>query len=203
MAKRGHEINLASGVMFSPAQENARTQKLRAQLLVDTIIQYCEDKGIEATHKKQPSLVHEFNFFKDGKHFGRRSTNELDINKAGHRTMAGRMLESVLGEDLFSWSDLPLQPEPRERVRRDVVGAPPETAYRERIDTAPPRTQQRPDDVLDDTSLAAPVATDFSADWTIRQLRAWASKNETPVPTTITRKGDILQWLANEHPDGS
>lgn len=199
MAKRGHEINLASGVMFSPAQENARMQKLRVRLLIDTIVQYCEDKGIEAKHKKQPSLVHEFNFFKDGEHFGRRSTNEIDVNKTGHRTMAGRMLEGVLGPDLFSWNDLPLTPEPTPRARRDTVGAPPESAYRERIDTAPPRTA--PDVVPEEPD--APVGTDFNADWTIRQLRAWAREKETPVPVTITRKGDILQWLANEHPDGS
>jgi hypothetical protein len=198
MAKRGHEINLASGVMFSPAQENARMQKMRIKLLIDTIIQYCEDKGIEARHTKQPSLVHEFNFFKDGSHLGRRSTNELDVNKIGHRTMAGRMLEGVLGEELFSWNDLPLQPEPTERARRDTVGAPPETSYRERIDTTPPKAASAPE-----APVEVPVATGFSADWTIRQLRAWAREKETPVPVSITRKGDIIQWLANEHPDGS
>ena len=47
------------------------------------------------------------------------------------------------------------------------------------------------------------LAAEFNQDMTIRQLREWAKNHDTPVPSEIVRKGDILEWLALEYPDGS
>lgn len=34
--------------------------------------------------------------------------------------------------------------------------------------------------------------------WTLQELKDWAEANGTPLPYYITRKGDVLEWLAKE-----
>lgn len=197
MAKRGHEINLASGVMFSPAQENKRMQKARIVLVKDLTIQHMATLGVRVEYFKQPSMIHEFHFYDGEERFARRSLDGGTIRK-GARKASCDMMKSVCDDYgiAFDWNDVPETAEPQERVIVDTVGAPPETQYQERvvIEQAPEETDSAAElpDVLNDVDR-------FNQNMTIAQLRAWGRSNGIPVPSTLSRKGDILGFLANEY----
>jgi hypothetical protein len=195
MAKRGHEINLASGVMFSPAQENVRMQKMRVRLAIDLTLQFMPTKGVSVEYFKRPGQVHEFQF-EDGDGRAARRSLDNDMIKKGGRKASCEMMESVC-EDYgipFSWEEVPDQAEPVRRVIVDVVGGPPENA--DRIPHEPSDPPAPPVVVVPE-----PVPTDqqWNQDWTIAQLKEWSRANGHPVPSDLKRKGDIIEFIAREH----
>ena len=198
MAKRGHEINLASGVMFSPAQENARMQKARTRLAIDLTKQFMPTKGVSVEHFRRPGGVHEFHFVDDQDRKARRSI-DVDMIKKGGRNASCHMMESVLRDyDIpFDWSEVPDEAdysEPLERRRVDNVGGPPENADRIPHTPADPPAPPEPESVPDPAPDVA-----WNPDWTIAQLKEWSSENGHPVPASITRKGDVIEFIAREH----
>lgn len=203
MAKRGHEINLAAGVMFSPQQEHARLQKARIVLARDLTIQHMETLGIRVEYFKRPSLVHEFHFYQGEDRIARRSLDN-DMIKKGGRKAAGHMMESVCTDAgiPFDWQTLPDQPEPVERTRVDNVGGPPENAPRIAPEPSPPPVHQ-PEPPTEPDAPDVTEAHEWSEDWTIRELKDWATAQGTSVPSEITRKGEILEFLVNEYSDRS
>lgn len=209
MGKRGHEINLASGVMFSPAQEHKRMQKERIRLAIDLTIQHMETLGIRVEYFKRPSMIHEFHFYAPDADQGevriaRRSLDGGTIKQGGRKASCD-MMKSVCDDAgiAFDWNDVPDTAEPMERIISDTVGRPPEAELEARV--APVPTPETPAD--DGSAADLPDALndvhDFNANMTIRELRTWGANNGTVVPADLTRKGDILGFLANEHPDGS
>jgi len=199
MAKRGHEINLASGVLFSPQQEHARQQKARAKLTVDLTKQFMPTKGVSVEYFKRPSMVHEFHFDYNGMKARRSIDNDM-IRKGG-RQAACKMMESVLGDyDIpFSWDEVPDTAEPEERVIVDNVGAPPERSRVAPDPTQPPAPRVEPEPEPEEVMPEPDTA--WNPDWTIAQLKSWSSENGKPVPSSIKRKGDILEFIAREHSD--
>jgi hypothetical protein len=204
--------------MFSPAQENARLKKARALMARQLVIQHAEQHGLFVQYIKRPSMVQEFQFFTEqgGDIVARRSLVQDGIDKEGGRTSAGRLLESVFRDlDIeFSWDDLPDQPEPEERARVDTVGSPPDGRTRLAAPPSPPPAPREPErtgipDVVEgamDPALEpnAPeptpeIAPPFDPKMTIRELKEWSSEHGHPVPSSITRKGDIIEWMLNEH----
>ena len=201
MAKRGHEINLASGAMFSPAQEHARMQKMRIILARDLTLQHMETLGFRVEYFKRPSMVHEFHFYLGDERVARRSLDNDMIRKGG-RQAAGHMMESVCIDEgiSFDWNDLPDQAEPVERIIVDNVGGPPENAPRRPHTPADPPAHQ-PESPTEPDAPDMLAVHEWSEDWTIRELKDWATAHGTPVPSEITRKGDILEFLVNEYSD--
>jgi len=199
--KRGHEINLASGTMFSPAQENARMQKARTKLAIDLTLQFMPTKGVSVEHFKRPGGVHEFHFVDDQGRKARRSLT-IDAIKKGGRNASCHMMYTVLDDYgiPFSWDEVPEQAEyaePEGRVLVDHVGGPPENA--DRIPHTPvPPLQPEPEPEPETVPDPAPDVA-WNPDWTIPQLKAWSSENGHPVPASITRKGDIIEFIAREH----
>lgn len=207
MSKRGHEINLAAGVMFSPQQEEAKMQKARIQIANELTVQYMRQFDIDVSPIRRPSKVWEYQFIKDGELVARRSLQDPDFRKGG-RKAAAEMLSSVLadlGIDRNVYADLPEKPDPEPTSRVDSVGSPPETRYNERVAPAPepPLDVEIVEEVH--TELGQPDEPDlpFSDSMTIRELKEWAKNNDIPVPASITRKGDILEYMANEYTDRS
>jgi len=192
--QRGHEIELASGVMFSPQQEHARMQKARTQLAIDLTKQFMPTKGISVQHFKRPSKIHEFQFVDQEGRPARRSL-DVDMIRQGGRNAACHMMQSVCDDyDIpFDWSEVPEQAEPVERIIVDVVGGPPERA-RVAPEPSPPPAPPEPEP-------APPVDPDtpWNPDWTIAQLKQWSRENGHPVPSSIKRKGDILGFISREH----
>ena len=176
MAKKGNEIDLTSGVMFSPQRVLAENNKDRLELFRAILIEHTRRLGYEVSIKKRPSQVIEAHFLKGGKEFSIRSVFENDIHKIGARTSAGRLIQSAIADigEEFSWEDLPEKADPELRPFVDSVGS--------------PDTPQRRD-----------MSMPFASDWTIARLKEWAEDNEMPVPGNITRKGDILEWMVNEY----
>lgn len=216
MSKRGHEINLASGVMFSPQQEDVRLKRERVIGMTMYIPEVMMKFGIFTKHFKRPSLVHEFQFFSSDPEenvrgpdmVARRSVNENDLQRKGVKRASVELITSVL-DDLgieYSHDQFPDPSEPVSRWRVDTVGAPPETQYRERIPVSEPKAKEpEPVEVVEEEQIdGAPQKEPlpFNDGMTIKQLKDWASENlGGPVPSTITRKGDILEYLANEYSD--
>lgn len=202
MAKRGHEINLASGTMFSPAQEGARMQKMRTKLAIDLTKQYMPTKGVSVEHFKRPGGVHEFHFVDSQGRKARRSL-DIDMIKKGGRNASCHMMESVLYDyDIdFDWHDVPNEAdysEPVERVLVDHVGGPPENADRiPHTPAVPP--EPVPDPPAPETVPDPAPDVAWNPDWTIPQLKEWSAENGHPVPSSITRKGDIIAFIAREH----
>jgi hypothetical protein len=194
--RKGHEINLASGVMFSPAQEHERLKKARSQMARELIIEVAPKLGLRVKYIKRPSLVSEFQFFREadgltGEMIARRSLVQDEIDRVGGRTAAGRLLESVcidLGME-FDWNEFPNQPEPQERMRVDNVGSPPDVAPR--IQSGPPVAAPAPEP--EKSQLP------FNPQMTIRELKEWSDVHGKPVPSDITRKGDVIEWMIREH----
>ena len=193
MAKRGHEINLASGAMFSPAQEHARLQKARVKLAIDLTKQYMPTLGISVQYFKRPSQIHEFQFV-DQEGRGARRSLDNDMIKKGGRNASCHMMESVCDDYgiPFDWHDVPDQAEPIERVRVDVVGGPPENADRIAPEPLDPPAPPAPADPV-------PADQAWNQDWTVAQLKEWSRDNGHPVPSSIKRKGDIIEFIAPEH----
>lgn len=204
MAERGHEINLASGVLFSPAQENKRMQRERIRLAIDLTISHMDTLGIRVEYFKRPSMIHEFHFYQGDDMIARRSLDGGTIKRGGRKASCD-MMQNVCddaGLD-FVWNDVPNTVEPMERIIVDTVGRPPEAELNERVAPVPtPETHSEAsaDNLPDVLNDAAP---EFDASMTIRELRAWGTGHGTIVPADLTRKGDILGFLSNEHPDGS
>lgn len=195
MAKRGHEINLASGTMFSPAQEHERMQKMRIALAINLTKQFMPTKGVQVEYFKRPSMIHEFQFVDDQGRTARRSLDN-DMIKKGGRKAACDMMESVLNDYgiPFDWSEVPDEAEPVERVIVDVVGGPPENADRIPPEPSDPPAPPEPEPIPDPAPGVA-----WNPDWTITELKEWSRENGHPVPSSITRKGDIIEFIAREH----
>ncbi len=191
-------------------------QRERIRLAVDLTIQHMETFGIRVEYFKRPSMIHEFHFYAPDADEGevmiaRRSLDGGTIQRGGRKASCDMMKDVCDNAGLdFVWNDVPNIAEPQRNIIRDTVGRPPEAeleARRAPVDPVPaPETPVAPEgsaaelpDVLND---AAPTS-DFNADMTIRELRTWGATHGTVVPGTLTRKGDILGFLANEHPDGS
>lgn len=198
MSKRGMGNELAgltSGVMFSPQQEAVRLRSLNIRICLDVVRQMVGKTDLKVEIVRQPSKVYEFRFTRDGTRVARRSLDADEMGRLGGKTAAGRMLEGVW-KDLgipFSWDDVPDAVAPEGRSRVDTVGLPYELrpVKIQRIEENPVDPDK---DVTDETA--------WSPAWTIRQLKAWSAEQGKVVPAEITRKGDVLEWLANEYPDG-
>lgn len=212
MGERGHEINLASGVMFSPAQENKRMQRERIKLAIDLTIQHMETLGIRVEYFKQPSMIHEFHFYAPDAEQGevmiaRRSLSGGLIKRGGRKASCDMMKDVCEDAGIdFVWDDVPKMAEPKERVIFDNVGRPPEAELEARVAPTPVPTPETPED--DGSAADLPDALNdadpgFNESMTIRELRTWGAAHGSIVPGDLTRKGDILGFLANEHSDGS
>ena len=211
--QRGHEVNLASGVMFSPAQENKRMQRERIRLAIDLTLLHMQTLGVRVEYHKRPSMIHEFHFYKPDADegevmFARRSLDGGTIQRGGRKASCD-MMKSVCDDEglTFVWNDVPNTAEPQRNVIRDTVGRPPEAELEER--RAPVATVPTPETPAPEGSAAElpavlnDIALPFNADMTIRELRTWGSTNSAAVPADLTRKGDILEFLTNEYSNRS
>jgi hypothetical protein len=187
---RGMGAELSAGVMFSPQQERSRLLVENTRIALDTIRKTSEAFGLETKIIKHPSRVYEIHFARGEEKLGRRSLTSDEIERYGGRTAGARIVEDICRylDIKFSWDKVPefSAPEPRGRV--DVVHGP---------DEVKPQIIPEPRQEINVEDEKA-----WKSDWTVRQLKDWSAAQGKVVPATVKRKGDVLEWLANEYPDG-
>lgn len=186
--KGGMASGLSAGVLFSPRQEATQLDAARTKLLLDMAGLCSEIYGLEMNIIKQPNKVFEFHFRYNNR-AARRSIERDAVVNLGPMTAVGRMFEDVcadLGAD-FSWDKMPKADDPEAVYRPDEAGEPQDVQD---------RTTRRPRAQGDSEIRKHPAG--FASNWSIPELKEWAGNNGHPVPSTLMRKGDILEWMFAE-----
>jgi hypothetical protein len=220
---RGDDLGLASGAMFAGDKENARVAREKKKQFVDLLDGTLQAKGLdyEYEYHRQYS-VHVVTFKHEGNEV-RRSFFDGDIIARSPRAFLVQQLFGVFSElnVPFDKEDVRLVDEiiPEIKVHDgtpppvpevyggppapsdDPGGAAPDSAYDDYADPVPvPETVE---DNLGQVAEVGEVVPIALATMTIKQLRDYGKDNERIVPASITRKDDIIEYLTDEHSDGS
>jgi hypothetical protein len=177
---------LSAGVLFSPRQEATRLDAERTQLFLELAGRCSQIYGLDMTVIKQPSKVYEFHFKYDGR-AARRCVEKADLDRLGPSIAVGRMYEDVCADlgAQFTWDVMPKAEDPQPTPYVDEVGDP----FSER---AVKRPQTKPE------HAPAIHPSGFDAKWSVPELKEWSSNRGHPVPATITRKGDVIEWMSEQ-----